>query len=234
VDETHKPVPNWLQFSPDADRAMRGFEEWLEPQLAEGADLSHLAGWANKLAGAIARIAAILHVAIAMGENKPWHEPISVATVSAAIRLGRDYLLPHALAAFGLMGADPKVEAARRVWRWIASQSESSESSESLCPSFTRRDIHQGTRRQFRSAEDLDPVLDLLVKYGYIRRDPQSGKSGRGHKSPVFEVNPLALATFKKEGGPSHCTQRTHSEGETEGSEHSESALPCPDEPSDA
>src|SRR5262249_4752323 len=40
------PTEPWrLAFSPEADVAMRALEEWLEPQLAEGEELSLLAGW---------------------------------------------------------------------------------------------------------------------------------------------------------------------------------------------
>src|SRR5262249_27741798 len=57
VDDAGRPAPRLLDFSPGADRALRGFQDWLEPQLADGEPLSFLAGWANKLAGAVARTA---------------------------------------------------------------------------------------------------------------------------------------------------------------------------------
>jgi DNA (cytosine-5)-methyltransferase 1 len=100
TDENGRPVPLWLRFAPDADRALRDFEAWLEPQLADGAELARLAGWGNKLAGTAARIAGILHAAaaVAAGEQEPWRHPVTRTTVEAAIRIGRDYLLPHAMA----------------------------------------------------------------------------------------------------------------------------------------
>jgi Protein of unknown function (DUF3987) len=116
--EDGKPVPHWLHFSAGADAAMRAFEAWLEPRLAEGEEIGHLAGWANKLAGAVARIAGILHLAAAAGGAAPG--AVSREAAESAIRIGRDYLLPHALAAFGLMGADPRVEEAKRVLTWLA------------------------------------------------------------------------------------------------------------------
>src|SRR5262249_19399744 len=101
-----------LHLGQHADLALREFEKWLEPKLAPGETLSCLAGWANKLAGAIARIAGTLHITTLMGEGKEWRCEISAATVSRAIRLGRDYLLPHAQLAFNEMGADDKQDKA--------------------------------------------------------------------------------------------------------------------------
>jgi hypothetical protein len=80
-----RPGANVLRFSPEADQALRQFEQWLEPRLAPEGELSRLCGWANKLAGAIARIAGILHVA---ASPRHWTPTIDVETVEAAIRLG--------------------------------------------------------------------------------------------------------------------------------------------------
>jgi hypothetical protein len=199
TDMTGRPAPHWLRLSPPADSALREFERWLEPRLAEGEELSYLAGWANKLAGAIARIAAILHVADAVADDaKASLAPISGSTVNAAICLGRDYLLPHAQAAFGLMGADPRIEIARAVLEWIARSGESSEYSKSTPPSVSRRDVHQGCRRKFQSVDDVDPILELLVKYCWLR-PYGDGKKGRGgNPSPRYHVNPAIYSFGKK------------------------------------
>jgi hypothetical protein len=211
LDDTGADVPNRLHFSAEADGAMWAFEAWIEPLLATGGELYSLAGWANKLAGAVARIAAILHVAEAVGHGRSWDTPISGETALAAIRLGRDYLLPHAKIAFGIMGADERLEKAKAVWENLCRVSEYGEYSESAPPTVSRRDIHQQNRRQFSSVKDLDPVLTLLVDWGYLRPVPGTGDTGRGHASPKYLVNPLALATFRKGGPRTHCTHRTHS-----------------------
>jgi hypothetical protein len=223
-DEHGKAAPHWLQFTSGADAALRDFEGWLEPQLAEGEELSFLAGWANKLAGAIVRIAGTLHMAgsVAAGQQS---QRISDATVGAAIELGRGYLLPHAKAAFGIMGADEAVETARRVWNSIFRHSESNEYSESTFLSVSRRDIHQWNRRLFQRVEDLDPILDILVKHGLMRADVTDGHPGRGHKSPAYSINPIALAAAKKEAPRTHCAQRSQSGQASEDSECSEHAL---------
>jgi hypothetical protein len=218
VDEKGKVAPRTLRFSVEADRQLRDFEAKLEPRLAEGEDLSYLAGWAQKLAGTIARIAGILHVVQAVDDGTNWEAPITAATVEKAIRLGRDYLLPHAQAAFGMMAADPRIMTARAVWETICRRvSERSECHESAPPSLeiTRRDIHQWNRRRFESVKEADPVLELLERHQLIRQKVQPGQlPGRGHPSPVFEVNPAAFADFKKQEGRTRCTHSTHSRGE--------------------
>lgn len=185
TDDSGRPAPHLLRFSPDADAAMRTFETWLEPLLAEGQALSYLAGWANKLAGAIARIAAILHVAEAIGNNVPWQRPVSVATVAAAIRLGRDYLLPHAQAAFGVMAADGRTEDARRVLLWVVREERAE---------FKRWELHKDLKSQgrFPRVEDLNEPLKLLADHGYVRLRPAPTRQGPGRPAdPVYEVNPL-------------------------------------------
>jgi DNA polymerase-1 len=208
VDEGGRPAPHRLQLSPEADRLMQGFESWLEPQLAEGGELADLAGWAQKLAGAAARIAGILHVARAVGSGEPWGRPVGADTVAAAVRLARNYLLPHARAAFGLMGADERVPHARAVLDWLARRLGGVEDVENvedapLCVS--RREIHQVHRRRFDPVEKLDPVLDLLVRHGWLRPTGE-GRPGRGIPGPAYDVNP---AVRRPRAGEPPRTQRT-------------------------
>jgi hypothetical protein len=152
-------------------------------------------------------------MAATRGQGVPWNQPVSETTVATAIRLVRDYLLPHAQIAFGIMGADSRSDEARKVWLSIVrhvSNSEGSEYSESA-PTLSRRDIHQLNRRQFPTADDLDPVLEVLQRLGHLRLVSDSGTPGRGHKSPSFDVNPLALAVAKKASPRTQRTQCTHS-----------------------
>jgi hypothetical protein len=230
VDSEGRPAPNWLHFAPEADHHLQEFERWLEPQMADGEELSLLAGWAQKLAGAAARIAGVLHVIEAVAAGQSWKAPIREETVEAAVRLARDYFLPHAQAAFALMGGDARTANARHVWASIARQSESAECSENGVRVVSRRDIHQWNRRRFPNVQELDPVLAVLVDRYYLRPAEGTGQAGRGHASPRYLVNPLALAAFSEEDARTHCTQRSHSDAgppPSEYSECSESASPC-------
>jgi hypothetical protein len=190
---------NELSFSSEAEALLREFETWLEPQLAQGEDLSLLAGWASKLSGAIARIAAVFNLAAEVDTGLTRLPEIEAQTVENAIKFGRDYLLPHAQTAFGVMGADPRVEPALALVKWFKKHcSESNEFNESAPLTFTRRQIHQHNRRRFKSADDLEPALELLRQNGYLAVLPGSGQAGRGHRSPVFQVNPTVLAASTK------------------------------------
>jgi hypothetical protein len=201
ADEKGRPAPHWLEFSPAADRLLADFERWLEPRLKLGEELSHLAGWANKLAGAVARLAAVLHMAGSAGGS--WDATVSEAAVSAAIRLGRDYLLPHALAAFGMMGADERLEDARAVAVWLGRHSAHCADSAHGVLILSKRDIYNAFRARFKTADALDPVLRLLVEACYLRPVAQPHRGGAGrHPSPRYEVNPLAHNTQNPQNSP--------------------------------
>jgi Protein of unknown function (DUF3987) len=175
-------VPRVVHLSKDALGYLTAFMDEIEPKLAEGGDLHLVADWASKLAGAIARIAAILHYAkhsLSLS-NVPDIQP---DTVKRAIEIGR-YLIQHALAACAEMGADPLVENAKHILLWI--QREQIEV-------FTKRDAHRANIARFKKVTELEPILELIEAHGYIRtqaRAAEPGKVGR-KSSQLFEVNPF-------------------------------------------
>lgn len=188
------PKPHELQFSNRADAVLQELERWLEPRLAPGEELSLLAGWANKLAGACARLAAILHAAAAAGKGDPPPTMIEHKTVEAAVKLGRDYFLPHAQAAFALMGADERQGHAQAVLRSLPElASVTSVTSVTAPPCVSRRDIHRKHHRRFVRAEELDPVLDLLVRHGWLQPTGE-GRVGRGGQpSLTYWIHPAGV-----------------------------------------
>jgi replicative DNA helicase len=177
--------PTVLTLDPPAGDLLLGFERDLEPRLAAGSgDLAHLAGWAAKLAGAICRLAALLHLASLLRDG--WAHPIGTDSFAGAIRLA-DYLIEHARAVFDLMGTDPRIEDARWLLDWIDRTGRGQ---------FSRRDAHRAAPRgRFAKATDLEPALRLLEEHGYLRRvDPEPSQDPRGRgrpASPRFLVNPL-------------------------------------------
>ena len=107
---------------------------------------------------------------------------VSEGTMGRALALG-PYLVDHALAAFAMMGADPEVEGARRVLRWLERTGASS---------FTAKDCFDGVRGTFKKMPALTPVLQLLLDHGYICEVEQEPRKGPGRKpSPRYQVNPL-------------------------------------------
>jgi hypothetical protein len=199
VTEKGKPIAHFLRFSLEADKALEEFECSIEPQLGEGGDLEYLADWASKLAGAVVRIAGILHAmegvdtvrATFDAETGNWpgppslFGPIGAKTVEAAVCIAEDFLIPHAKAAFGLMGADTNPENAKRLLNWMTKGNRKT---------FTRRDAQRAIPNRIRKAEDLEPILGLLLAHGYIRAQSTAngGKPGR-KASPAYDVNPAVL-----------------------------------------
>jgi replicative DNA helicase len=182
TDDNGDPGPHLLRLSSEAQASMREFQAWLEPQLSEFGELGGMTDWAGKLAGAVGRMAGIIHMVLMAHTSAPWEETILRATLERAIRIGK-YLIPHARAAFAEMGADAVVEQAKTILRWIEHEN---------AHHFTKRDVHQAFRGRFKRVEALDAPLDLLLTHGYIGRRQESTSGGPGRKpSPRFEVNPL-------------------------------------------
>ena len=193
TDADGHPTPHVLRLDPAAEAEIDAFGAWLEPQMAPGAALSNITDWAGKLAGAVVRIAGIFHMAKQASTKEPWSAPVDADTMRAAVRLAEEYLIPHAQAAYGVMGAQPEIEGARRILRWLR---------DTATGTFTKRDAFNGLRGGFERATDLDEPLRVLEERGYIRPipAPEAGRPGRP-PSPAFEVNPATHITHITQNG---------------------------------
>jgi hypothetical protein len=206
--------PHPLTLDVAAQEGFQCFEAWVEPRLAEFGELGRMTDWGGKVAGAVARIAGLLHMADHVGTDAPWDLPIPAATVDRAIRIAR-YLIPHAIAAFAEMGADEIVERAKAISRWIAHE---------RLESFTKRDAHQSARSTFKRAADVDAPLAVLVERGFVRKrgENASGAAGR-HASPMYDVNPRWAKNARPPvlGGHSeYCEDSEKASHENEASGH--------------
>lgn len=178
TDKNGNPCAHVLKLSPEAFAMWKDFSFVIEAGLAPGGQFEHISDWAGKLSAAVARLAAILHVA-RYAHTEPWTRPISFDDMDAAVRLA--YVLSqHALTVFDCMGADAALDDARAVLAWIKREG---------LTEFTRRDALRCNAR-FRRAEELDGPLDVLTERGFVRPRPQAIKPGAGRPSRVFEVNP--------------------------------------------
>ena len=175
--------PMKLQLDPGALEKHTRFREAHELRLRPDADLGHITEWGGKLAGAVARIAGLLHVA--WNESEAHKYRIGEDTMAAAITVG-GYLTEHALAAFSYMGADPVAEDARAVLEWIRRKG---------MAQFTQRDLYRSLSSRFPRPEDTGPALELLAGREWVREVKTQGPGRQGGRAPgpVFDVHPSLL-----------------------------------------
>lgn len=180
-------TPHHLDLDPEAGQVLLDFQNWLEPRLhPQTGQLAGITDWASKLAGAVVRLAALLHVA--HNFHHGYARPITADTMRAAEQIGR-YYLDHALAVYDLMGrSDPDLDDAREILAWITKHGHTT---------FTRRDALRSLqgRTRFTTATDLDPALTILTDHGHIRPKTPETTGKRGRPSTAYEVHPEALTT---------------------------------------
>jgi hypothetical protein len=168
-----------LTFVPDAAQAVTGLLGSIEPRFRPGADLAHMTDWGGKLAGAIIRIAGLLHLAEHTRDG--WDRPITLATLQAATEIG-DYYTHHAKAAYDTIGADPATASARAILQWLTTTRPAQ---------VTTRDLMRGLRDRFPKAADLTAPLQILESRGWIRARPGQSPQGRGRPgAPAWDVHP--------------------------------------------
>ena len=163
----------------------------IERELRPGGRLYEIREWGNKLGGLLARIAGVLHMAEHSGRKEPWAVPVTVETMSSAIRLG-DYFAGHASAAFGLLGISGSLATGSALWETIVRRG---------FTRFSHRDLHQAVYKQYRGGQVAEG-LAVLEELNYVRHVavPGPGTQGGRPKSPLYEVNPRAA---EPDNGPS-------------------------------
>jgi replicative DNA helicase len=197
---TSMPTEGVLRLSAEALQSFDGYAKGIERHLGPDGELHAIADWAGKLSGAVARIAGILHAANSLA-GEPWRLAISKTTLEAAIEIA-DYFLAHAIAAFAEMGADPAVEGAKAVLRWLLKHGHAL---------VSKRDVFNAHRGRFRRVAALDPVLSLLCQHLFLRPCLAEQQPTRGRpSSPVYEVNPYLFAAAHKPHKP-HNGASAHS-----------------------
>jgi hypothetical protein len=160
---------------------LEAFRVEVEMRLRPGGDLSAMmAGWSEKLSGAVLRLAGLLHLGDHFGAGIGM--PVSEQVIQRAITIGR-YLISHAQAAFAEMGADPAVDVAKRILGWVERLG---------LKTFSKSDAYQALRgNNLGSPDELHAPLHVLVQYGHIRLLPEPPRPKGGRPSQRYEVSPL-------------------------------------------
>ena len=179
--------PRDVHFSSDGAGAWECFFNRLSEEINRGDFAGHLRGTWLRLQNYGARLALVLHylwwaaAKIAGARRQPEVPVVEAVSVERAQRL-IEYFKGHARKVHASMSADPKVNKARVVLQWIE---------RSGLREFTRREVHHALFGTFRTVAELEPGLDVLWQYGYLRQRPSPGRPGPGRKpSPIYEVNP--------------------------------------------
>jgi hypothetical protein len=181
LDGEGRAAEHRVTFAAEAAARFEGFCQQVEGMLSPDGELAHMSDWGGKLAGAVARVIGILHLAARSDEAQPWTAPVPVDVVNDGLAIA-DYLLAHGRVAFVEMGADPAAAAADMIRDWAVREK---------LERFSKRDAWRALRGRFGRAADLDAPLAMLVDHGYLREQEASPRASRGRKpSQVYLVYP--------------------------------------------
>ncbi len=184
--------PPEITLSTEAKALFRAYRFQSEQELGPGGRLHDLQDWGLKRDGKVARVAGVLHLFTHHDKPDPWDVPLAESTMQSAMTIV-DYFVDHALVAFAMMGADPAIEDAKHVARWIERE---------RCSLFTKQGVWQATKSRFRRVVGLNAALDVLEERGIVRRQEEE-RVGRGRPAaPSYEVNPDFLRHRKPVDDP--------------------------------
>lgn len=151
----------------------------IENEQGEGGRYESISDWTSKLPGAVARIAALFELATTgLGATE-----VSFECMDDAINLAR-LLIPHAQAAFALLGTDATDVDAAAIVRWVQAHG---------LAEFTKREAQKAQEGRFRSIDRLQKALERLEHQDVMRAFKRLNKGGPS--STCYEVNPKALST---------------------------------------
>ncbi len=169
--------PHILKLSKEALEDWHYYALAVEIKMGDDGPFAHMRDWAGKLPGAIARMAALLHVA-RYAESHPWKIEIGNTDMKAAIKIGH-VLSEHALGVFELMGADPALDGAKTILNWIQRKQ---------LRRFTFRDCHYAHKSKFKRAKEMEFSMEVLEERHFIK---EINKESKPHRpSRIFDVNP--------------------------------------------
>jgi len=151
----------------------------IEKHQGDGGKYESISDWTCKLPGAAARIACLLELAVTgLGAQS-----VSDASMERAVRLV-ELLIPHAQAAFGMLGADEVDTDATAILKWARGLES---------PDFTTRECQRAMEGRFRSSERMKKALQLLRERDVVQ--PFTIKNPGARATQAYRVNPKALST---------------------------------------
>jgi hypothetical protein len=177
--------PYVVHLTTSARQEWRQFTE-LHAAEVNGEDFpAVLRGPWSKLRGYAVRLALIVHyLRWAVGEVTSDTADVDAKSMRAAVQLVT-YFMAHARKVYAAIDADHRVSPARKLLNWIRREG---------CQTFSKRDAYRALRGAIRNFDDVDSLLDLLSKHGFVRRAPQQAERVGRKSSPKYEVHPYWLS----------------------------------------
>jgi len=166
--------PRVIGMTDPAREVWLDFAAEIEGQQGERGGLESIADWSSKLPGAAARIAALIELA----DVGPTAETISLDATEKAVRLCR-LLIPHAHAAFGLLGADATDTDATAVVKWARDGGHLS---------FKKSDCQKAMEGRFRSIARLDKAIERLELGDVVKVEKVPNRNAR--PTTMIRMNP--------------------------------------------
>lgn len=161
----------------------------IERRLRPHADLDHVSDFGNKLAGMLARIAALLAITAdperysvsACYETEP--KIAHPSPMTGKVWTLYEYVSAHWLRALDVTAGDPELPMAiSLLGAMVARQFDGRD--------LTKRGLHAAVRSAFPRATDLDKPLAALQEAGWVRIRSRAAAGRGGRASQVIEVHP--------------------------------------------
>lgn len=167
--------PTILDLADEARELWLVFSEKVERNQGDGGRFESIADWTGKLPGAVARIAALLELAQSRGAART----VGADCMRRAVRLGT-LLIPHAEAAFRLLGADAVEDDARALLRWIQAH---------RMTQFKRSEAQKALEGRFRTVKRLEEAAARLIEWNALSPVRMQRNAG-ARPTPLYHVNP--------------------------------------------
>lgn len=165
-----------INLSPSAQNEVIRFHDWLEPKLVD--ELEYMESWGAKLLGNMLRIAGMLHCA--KKSNAPSETALSSETVQQAIAISK-YFLHHAKCVHNLLGTDKDMQLAKHVTKKLQNQEKRE---------LSKYQIFRLCRGSFQRVDDLNPILDILIEFGYLKERTHPAPTGGRPRANTYLLNP--------------------------------------------
>ena len=175
TDPAPPGAPIILDLSSEARELWLLFSEKVERNQGDGGRFESISDWSGKLPGAVARIAALLELGQSRGEART----VGADCMRRAVRLA-SLLIPHAEAAFRLLGADAVEDDARALLRWIQAN---------RLTQFKRSEAQKALEGRFRTVKRLEDAAARLTEWNALSPVRMQRNAG-ARPTPLYHVNP--------------------------------------------